>query len=74
MEANPPLTYSSTPGSLQNLSPVSAIENHAAVPLSWELDPDGRSHYERGAVQGKSIKLDVGIVRNAQGTVDDHRF
>ena len=44
------------------------MEHHAAVPLPWEVDPDARGHRERGAVQGESVELDVGIVRILQGS------
>ena len=48
--------------------PEKAMEHHAAVPLPWEVDPAVRSHHERGAVQGESIELDIGIVRISQGS------
>ena len=44
------------------------MEHHAALPLPWEVDPAVTGHHEWGAVQGKSIELDVGIVRISQGS------
>lgn len=40
------------------------MQHHAVVPLSGAF----RNHHKRDAMQGESVKLDVGIVRISQGS------